>query len=96
MFQIDYYYEYGEEYDSEGMSCIIFLSWRVPGLGNSPQPAGSDALKEIDLLIVPQSQCGPDNDDVTPRMLCAKGKGGKDACDSDSGGYTINILMYFF
>lgn len=69
--EIDYYYEYGEEYENDG---------------DTPLPTGSDALKEVDLLIVPQSQCGPDNDDVTPRMLCAKGKAGKDACDSDSGG----------
>lgn len=58
---------------------------------DTPKPTGSNVLKEVDLLIVPNSQCGPDNSDLTSRMLCAKGIGGKDACEADSGGSIVTL-----
>ena len=74
---------------------MVKINSSCSALGDTPLPTGSDALKEVDLLIVPKSQCGPDNDDVTPRMLCAKGRAGKDACDSDSGGLEISFVLFF-
>lgn len=77
----------------------------VTGWGDTQSPDESwDELRGAEVPIVNQQKCSEaysSFNDITPRMLCAGfDKGGKDACQGDSGifsyiGYT-NLVMYNF